>query len=118
MKPFKMKEVIGGIKYDTEKAEIIADDCYWDGHNWERNGRNTFLYKTQNGRYFVVRQTLWQGERDQLEPLTIDEAIILMNNYQKSTLNLKMPSLALRLKRHNYCEGGGLFLFLHNKKEG
>lgn len=77
MKPFKMKEVIGGIKYDTEKAEIIADDCYWDGHNWERNGRNTFLYKTQNGRYFVVRQTLWQGERDQLEPLILDEAIML-----------------------------------------
>jgi len=77
MKPFKMKQVISGIKYDTEKAVIIADDCYWDGHNWERNGRNTFLYKTQNGRYFVVRQTLWQGERDQLEPLTIDEAIML-----------------------------------------
>lgn len=47
MKPFKMKQVISGIKYDTEKAVIIADDCYWDGHNWERNGRNTFLYKTQ-----------------------------------------------------------------------
>ncbi len=45
MKPFKMKEVIGGVKYDTEKAEIIADDCYWDGHNWERNGRNTFLWR-------------------------------------------------------------------------
>ncbi|NMB01407.1 MAG: hypothetical protein GX971_07830 [Firmicutes bacterium] len=77
MKPVKIRVVIDGIRYDTEKAEIIADDCYWDGHNWERNGRNTFLYKTQNGRYFVVKQTLWQGEIDRLEPLTVDEAIIL-----------------------------------------
>ncbi len=75
MEPGKMKAVIGGVRYDTEKAQIIAHDCYWDGHNMERNGRNTYLYKTPNGRYFLVRLTLWQGERDSIEPLTKDEAI-------------------------------------------
>ena len=35
MKPVKIRVVIDGIRYDTEKAEIIADDCYWDGHNYE-----------------------------------------------------------------------------------
>lgn len=75
MKPIRMKKVIGGIRYDTEKATIIAHDCYWDGHNWERDGTNTFLYKTAKNRYFVVYQTLWQGQRDTLKPLTVDEAV-------------------------------------------
>ncbi len=74
MKPVHMREVINGIRYDTEKAELIADDCYWDGNNFERHGRNTFLYKTPRGRYFAVRQTLWQGERDYLEPMTPEDA--------------------------------------------
>lgn len=77
MEPGKMKAVIGGVRYDTEKAQIIAHDCFWDGHNMERNGRNTYLYKTPNGRYFAVHLTLWQGERDSIEPLTKDEAICL-----------------------------------------
>jgi len=77
MGPREMREVIGGISYDTEKAQIIAHDCYWDGHNMERNGRNTYLYKTPKGRYFAVHLTLWQGEIDRLEPLTVDEAVAL-----------------------------------------
>jgi len=77
MGPRKMREVIGGIRYDTEKAQIIAHDCYWDGHNMERQGRNTYLYKTPKGRYFAVHLTLWQGEIDRLEPLTVDEAVAL-----------------------------------------
>ena len=89
MKPLHMREVINGVRYDTEKAVIIADDCYWDGHNYERNGRNTFLYRTQNGRYFVVRQTLWQGERDQLEPLTLEEAIALYEQLPEKSMEFE-----------------------------
>ena len=89
MKPVKMRKVIGGIRYDTEKATIIAHDCYWDGHNYERNGRNTFLYKTKNGRYFVVKQTLWQGEIDRLEPLTIEEAIALYEQLPEKSLDFE-----------------------------
>jgi len=77
MEPGKMKAVIGGVRYDTEKAQIIAHDCYWDGHNMERNGRNTYLYKTPSGRYFAVHLTLWQGERDSIEPLSKEEAMEL-----------------------------------------
>jgi len=77
MGPVKMCKVINGIRYDTEKAVIIAHDCYWDGHNMERNGRNTYLYKTPRGRYFATYLSLWQGELDRLEPLTLDEAVYL-----------------------------------------
>lgn len=75
MQPKDMNEVIGGKRYNTKIATPIADDAYWDGHNYERRGRNRFLFKTKNGNYFTVTRTQWQGERDALTPLTQDEAI-------------------------------------------
>lgn len=72
-----MSEVIGGVRYDTEKSTLVADDLYWDGHNFEHHGRNTFLYRGQNGSYFAQRRTQWEGERDRLEPLDEDEAAVL-----------------------------------------
>lgn len=69
-----MKQVIGGKVYDTEEAILVASDHYWDGSNWDRHGRNTFLYKTQNGNFFLHRTTRWQGERDALVPLSVEEA--------------------------------------------
>jgi len=75
MEPGKMKAVIGGVRYDTEKAQIIAHDCYWDGHNMERNGRNTYLYKTPNGRYFAVHLTLWQGREIDAQGVTYDSEV-------------------------------------------
>jgi len=72
-----MKAIIDGKRYDTEKAQQIASDRYWDGHNMERHGRNTYLYRTVNGRYFTINTTCWQGERDTLDPVTVDEAIQL-----------------------------------------
>ena len=74
MERIEMQKVIDGIRYDTEKAELIAHDVFWDGHNFERHGRNAWLYHTPNGRYFVVKGTLWQGERDTLTPLRPEEA--------------------------------------------
>jgi hypothetical protein len=73
----EMAEVIGGKRYSTKTATLIASDAYWDGHNWERHGRNTFLFRTPKGAYFAQRRTQWQGERDRLEVLTQDEAITM-----------------------------------------
>jgi len=68
-------EVIGGKRYKTADSIEIADDAYWDGHNYERRGRNRFLFRTKNGNYFTVTRTQWQGERDTLTPLSQDDAI-------------------------------------------
>ena len=65
-----MKQVISGKQYDTESAILIADDRYWDGHDWGRNCRNKYLYKTKKGNYFLMTTTLWAGERDYLESLS------------------------------------------------
>ena len=69
-----MKTVIGGLLYDTKKAVLLASNRFWDGHNYERSGRNTFLYKTKNGRYFAFQSTRWQGERDGIAALSKDDA--------------------------------------------
>ena len=75
-----MQAIINGKRYDTEKAELIAHNRYWDGHNFERQGRNQFLYKTKIGNFFLHTTTLWQGERDSIIPLDLVEA---MSEYEK-----------------------------------
>ncbi len=70
----KMQQVIGGKRYDTETATLIASNEYWDGSNYERGGTNTHLYRTPRGRFFVGYSTQWQGERSRLQVLTEAEA--------------------------------------------
>ena len=77
MQPISMTKVIGGVRYNTEAATLIASDAWWDGHNFERSGRNVFLYRSPRGNYFIVKRTMWQGERDSLRPVSLDEALRL-----------------------------------------
>ena len=67
----------GGVRYSTATATVLASDEYWDGHNFERQGRNTFLLRGKSGRYFAAHLTMWQGERDHIEPLEEGEAAAL-----------------------------------------
>lgn len=83
MNPYKTTEVIGGKRYSTETATLLAGDDYWDGNNYERHGRNTFLYRTPKNNYFVLNLTQWQGEADGISPLTKDEAIDLFENLRE-----------------------------------
>lgn len=87
MRPGDMNQVIGGKRYRTETATLIASDAYWDGHNFERRGRNTFLFKTPNGHYFAQLQTQWQGENDRLEPLDQSEAVSLYESLQEKEVD-------------------------------
>jgi len=77
MEAGEWNEVIGRKRYSTATATLIADDAFWDGHNYERRGRNTFLFKTPNNNYFIVHRTQWQGEISRLEALTHDDALTL-----------------------------------------
>ena len=72
-----MERIIDRKKYSVKTATLIASDEFWDGSNFERHGRNQFLYRTPNGAYFTVNLTQWQGERDTLTPVTQQEAIEL-----------------------------------------
>jgi hypothetical protein len=74
MNPRDMKQIIDGKRYNTKTATLLAGNDYWDGHNFERSGRQTFLFRTANGAYFAQHLTQWQGERDRLEPLGLTDA--------------------------------------------
>jgi len=77
MNAVRMTRIVNRKRYSTETATLTASDCYWDGSNMERGGRNTFLYRTPRGAYFTVNLTQWQGERDTLTPLSQKDAIEL-----------------------------------------
>lgn len=75
MRPDKnMKRVVNGQRYNVATATMLAHNEYWDGSNFERAGRNTFLYRTRGGAYFRVVCTQWEGERDTLIPIDMDDA--------------------------------------------
>ena len=75
MNPQPMIKIINRTRYDTSKAALLAGNDHWDGHNFERGGTNTFLYRTTRGSYFALHLTQWQGRRNHIEPLTQNEAI-------------------------------------------
>lgn len=78
--PSEFEKIVDRKRYSVKTATLLAGNDHWDGHNFERSGRNTFLYRTPRGAYFQVILTQWQGERDSLIPLTQDEAIELYEN--------------------------------------
>ena len=81
-----MKRVIGGKVYNVATATPVASDEFWDGRNFERHGRNTFLYRTPRGAFFEVNLSQWQGERNTIIPLTRDEAMALYDELPEHEL--------------------------------
>ena len=69
-----MQTVIDRKRYDTETATEIANNYFCDGSNRLPGGRGSALYRTANGAYFIHRETIWQGERDRIEPIDKVEA--------------------------------------------
>lgn len=89
MKLIHMNEIVNGKRYRTETAQIIAGNDYWDGHNFERGGTNTWLLKTPKGAFFLQHQTQWQGQRDKIEPVTEAEARDWYEQLTEHTLEFK-----------------------------
>jgi hypothetical protein len=86
MRPKNFSKVVRGKRYSVTTSTLLASNEYWDGSNFDRGGRNTFLYRTKRGAYFQVNLTKWQGERDTLVPLSKDEAKELWEHLpEKST---------------------------------
>ena len=73
--PARLSLTVGGRRYSTATATLLAGDDYYDGRSSVRDGRNTFLYRTGRGDYFLARCTQWVGESDRLEPVSREEAM-------------------------------------------
>lgn len=75
--PTDFVRIVNRKRYSVKTATLLTSDCFFDGRNWERHGRNTWLYRTPRGAYFTVTKTQWQGEEDSLDPVDLDRAIEL-----------------------------------------
>ena len=97
MRPKPMSAVVKRKRYNTENAALVAGDDFWDGHNWERQNRNRFMYRTPKGNYFLVLQSTNQGEKHQLTPLTMDEAIELWDELteQRASFEEAFPGVEI-----------------------
>jgi len=54
-----IEQVIHGVKYDTEAPGVTlvaGDDYIAPNGRTDRNGRNTLMYKTRKGSFFLVKQ--------------------------------------------------------------
>ena len=79
--PTNFVRIINRTRYDVQKATLIASNCWWDGHNFERSGTNTWLYRSAKGTYFTVTFSQWEGARDTLDVLTQHEAVEAFEQY-------------------------------------
>ena len=81
MRPLRMTAYIGGKRYSTDKAKVIAHDSFWDGSSEERDGRNQFLFRSEDGNYFVQYRTsssdCFQPAHDWVQPVSQMDAVML-----------------------------------------
>ena len=84
-----MIRIINGKRYDTEVADVVSTDKYWDGNNWDRGGRNKTLYRTKKGNFFTFRETRWQGEKSYLTAVSKDEAMVIYDELPEQIMDYK-----------------------------
>ena len=69
-----MKQIINGKLYNTETADLVADNEFSDGNNRFSHGTASYLYKTKKGNFFTQYVTLWQGDHDNISPISLEDA--------------------------------------------
>ncbi len=81
MRPLRMTAYIGGKRFSTDTAKLVAHDAYWDGQSEERNGKNQFLFRTEKGEFFVQHRIAstdcFEPQRDWIEPISQMDAVLL-----------------------------------------
>ncbi len=90
MQPENIIWVKAGKQYRTDTATLVAHDAYWNGHQFEQSGRNTFLFRTPNGNFFAQYQTLLPGEIDKITPLETSEALQLYQSLRKKEVPFRV----------------------------
>lgn len=70
-----LDETLGGRRYRTESATLIARERWPEEETTADGGlATTLLYRTGHGNYFRQIQSHSTIIRDQIEPVTLDEA--------------------------------------------
>lgn len=90
MQPVNMTWIVANKRYRTDRATLVAHDAYWNGHNYEQGGRNTFLFRTPKGNFFAQYQTLLQSETNKITPLDTSQAIALYQSLRKKEVPFRI----------------------------
>jgi hypothetical protein len=72
------EEIVKGIRYRVADAALVAQDGQYDIYAGQCNpsvGRACLLFRGIRGHYFELVLTDWKGERDQINPLSIGDAM-------------------------------------------
>jgi hypothetical protein len=64
----------------TRTSILLAGDDTWNGATYERFGRNTFLYRTHNGKFFKLMRSRWPEDPQGFKSLTMAEAAHLYDD--------------------------------------
>lgn len=98
MQPQSMTRVVGSKRYCTDTATLLAHDEYWNGHAYEQNGRNTFLFRTPNGSFFAQHQTLLPVITGEIVPLDKEEAMSLYHSLYRKEVPFAIAFPCVRVK--------------------
>ena len=82
MRPLRMTALIAGKRYATDTSILLASGEHEGGPDWAPQGKYTFLFRTNDGRFFAQHRMGPSGsnvhnERYWVEPLSEIEAIPL-----------------------------------------
>lgn len=69
-----MKQIIDSKLYNTETAELVADNEFQNGSNRLNTGSASHLFKTKKGAFFLFHETIWDGQHSSISPLSESEA--------------------------------------------
>jgi hypothetical protein len=82
-----MQQIIDGTLYDTKTADLVASGPYPKSHGWARGDRVAFLYKTKDGAFFLYRISMWVGESNSIEVMSVDKAMGWYRRLLKSKMS-------------------------------
>lgn len=88
----RVKRVIDGVIYDTEKADALCDDFYQDGINEYTDGMAFELFVNSFGDFFIARYVEWENGKDSISTIGKEDAEKLYNKYGCEMLEESMPT--------------------------
>lgn len=73
------------VKYDTEKADALANSFYLDGKNKYTDGKAEELYIDKEGRYFLVTYT--EDDKSKIHHVTVNVAKAFIEKYGSGSVD-------------------------------
>jgi hypothetical protein len=72
--------ISGNIRPSTRTSILLAADDTWNGATYEQAGRNTFLYRAHDGKFFKLMRSRWPEDPQGFKSLTLAEAAHLYDD--------------------------------------